>query len=98
MENVNGKHFLGAGEHQEGEYKMNYVEDMEKEEKEVGEMEDEGMIGTQIGFSYAGCSGDETEFDTGDEDEAMELFWDLCEENGYEDVEIDYVEHRPVEE
>lgn len=37
MENVNGKHFLGAGEHREGEYKMNYVEDMEKEEREDGE-------------------------------------------------------------
>lgn len=34
MENVNGKHFLGAGEHREGEYRMNYVEDMEKEERE----------------------------------------------------------------
>lgn len=31
---------MGAGEHQEGEYKMNYVEDMEKEEREVGKMED----------------------------------------------------------
>lgn len=31
---------MGAGEHQEGEYKMNYVEDTEKEEREVGKMED----------------------------------------------------------
>lgn len=34
MENVNGKHFLGTGDHPEGEYRMNYVEDMEKEEGE----------------------------------------------------------------
>ena len=37
MENVNRKHFLGAGKHREGEYKVNYVEDMEREERKAEE-------------------------------------------------------------
>ena len=36
-ENVNGKYFMGAGRHQEGKYKMNYVEDMEREERKAEE-------------------------------------------------------------
>ena len=35
--NVNGKHFLGAGWHQEGEYRVNYADDMEREERKAEE-------------------------------------------------------------
>ena len=35
--NVNGKYFMGAVRHQEGEYRMNYVDDMEREERKAEE-------------------------------------------------------------
>lgn len=73
--------------------------------KEVDAKKDEsikeskkGDIGTQIGFSHSENPEDEVEFDTSDEKEAKELFKDFCKENGFKNVEIVYVEHRPLEE
>ena len=60
-------------------------------------------IGTQIAFTYDGYKGafldsvDETEFDTADEAEVMNLFLDFVKENGFENVRVVEIRHDPIE-
>ena len=57
----------------------------------------EEKIGTQIGFSHTECEYDETEFDTPNENEALELFNDFVKENKFVNVKITYIEHYTID-
>lgn len=47
----------------------------------------------RIGFVHPNGLMDETEFDTDNDAEALDLFKDFCEENHFENVKIDYMEY-----